>query len=200
MDRPDEDLPAEHALEPTEDASEGLIEKLIGWLAEQRVDEAAAARSRERWLRQQAEEEGTFRGILVDLGERERTVVVQTGGGRQHRGRIRAVAGDFAVLSTDRSDDVLVRFAAMVSVRPEPRSPLAAGDRTVALDTLLAEALVGLAGERPRVLVVTLEGTAIAGDLRAVGHDVLTVRLDGEDRSLVYVPISAVAEVSLTAR
>ena len=35
----------------------------------------------------------------------------------------------------------------------------------------------------------------MAGELRAVGADVLTLRLDGAGRPIVYVPIGSVAEV-----
>ena len=162
-----------------------LVEQISHWLAERRSDDAVAARSRERWLRQQAQEEGTFAGVLLDLGERGCPVVLQGVGGRHHRGVLKAVAGDFAVLSTERSLDVLVHFSGIVSVRQEPGAPATAGDRTVVLETTLGEVLVDLAGERPQVVVVTLDGTGIAGQLRAIGRDVLTVRLDGEDRSTV---------------
>ncbi len=176
----------------------GLVGQITRWLAEQRSDDATAARNRERWLRQQAQEEGTFAGVLLDLGEREHAVVVHARGDRRHRGEIRAVAGDFVVLGSPRALDVLITFDGIVSVRPEVRSPATVGDRTIALDTTLADVLVGLAGERPRVFLTTLDGTGLAGQLRAMGRDVLTLRLDGEDHSLVYVPVSAIAEVGLT--
>ncbi|MDQ6697166.1 MAG: hypothetical protein M3Z46_06880 [Actinomycetota bacterium] len=184
------------------DASEpaDLIGQITRWLAEQRSDDAVAARSRERWLRQQAQEEGTIAGVLLDLGERQQTVVLHAAGDRRHRGAVRAVAGDFVVLGTERALDVLIAFAGIVSVRPEARSSATVGDRTVTLDTTLGAVLVGLAGERPRVFVTTLDGTGSAGQLRAVGRDVLTLRLDGQDRSLLYVPLAAVAEVTLTER
>lgn len=178
----------------------GLVGQITRWLAEQRSDDAAAARSRERWLRQQAQEEGTFAGVLLDLGERERAVVVHAVGNRRHRGAIRAVAGDFVVLGSERALDVLISFDGIMSVRPDAQAPATVGDRTVALETTLGDVLVGLAGERPRVFVTTLDGTGLAGELRAVGRDVLTLRLDGEDRSLVYVPLAAIAEVGLTER
>ncbi len=185
-------------MDPTEPV--GLVGQITRWLAEQRSDDAVASRSRERWLRQQAEEEGTFAGVLLDLGEQNRMIVVHAVGDRRHRGTVRAVAGDFVVLRTERSLDVLIRFDGIVSVRPDAHAPATVGDRTVALDTSLGDVLVGLAGERPRVFVTTLDGTGLAGHLRAVGRDVLTLRLDGEDRNLVYVALAAVAEVGLTER
>ena len=37
----------------------------------QRANDAADQRRREHWLRQQSAEEGTFAGVLLDLGERD---------------------------------------------------------------------------------------------------------------------------------
>ena len=53
-----------------------LAARLERWAAEARVDEAARTRSRERWLRRQAEESGTLAGVLADLLEAGRAVVV----------------------------------------------------------------------------------------------------------------------------
>ena len=72
------------------------------------------------------------------------------------------------------------------------------GDRVVDVELGLAEALAAIAGDRPRVLVVTsADGEGLAGELRAVGRDVVTLRLDGADRSPVYVAIASIAEVML---
>ena len=66
----------------------------------------------------------------------------------------------------------------------------------MSLDVGLAEALTVLAEDRPRVLVVTMaDAEGLAGELRAVGADVLTLRLDGVGRPTAYVPIPSIAEV-----
>src|SRR4051794_8469936 len=174
-----------------------LVAQLTTWLAEQRVDAATTARSHERWLRQLSVEEGTFAGVLVDLAERGRAVVIQTTGDRRHRGVVRAVAEDFVALRTHQGTDVLLAYRGITSVRAGPDQPAVTGERTQPLDTTLAEALLALAGERLRVLVVTLDGTGLAGELHAVGRDVLTMRLDGGGRSEVYVSVAALAEVSV---
>ena len=73
----------------------------------------------------------------------------------------------------------------------------------VALPIGLAEALAVLAEERPRVLLVTVAGTGegaeggVAGELRAVGRDVVSIRLDGARPPHVYVPVANLAEVRL---
>ena len=53
-----------------------VMASLMRWAAEGQVDEAARARSRERWLRQQAEEATTFASVLADLADRDRAVLV----------------------------------------------------------------------------------------------------------------------------
>jgi hypothetical protein len=58
---------------------------------------------------------------------------------------------------------------------------------------LLVEVLAGLAPERPRVVLVA-GGELAAGELRSVGADVVTLRLDGDPTSLCYVAAAAISE------
>ncbi len=175
-----------------------LVSRLDRWVADMRSDEAAAARARERWLFTQAQESSTFAGVLVDLAEQGTTVLIEGRGARRHRGRVVVVAHDFCALRTHAGRDVLLSYAGIASVRPEQRSTPPTGDRAVHLEATLDDALGILAEDRPRVLVVTLAGeSGMAGELQAVGRDVVTLRLDGEPPSPVYVAISAIAEVSL---
>lgn len=177
------------------DGGDDLVADLTRFLAEQRADAAAAARARERWLRQAADEEAQLAGVLLDLAERADTVMVQGVGGRTHRGRVRGVGEDFVALRTGRTD-VLIPYDAVVAVRAEGR-PTSGAVRAQALDLALPEALSAVAGDRPRVLVVSRDGTGLSGSLRSVGRDVLTLRL-AEAGGTVYVPIASIAEVSLT--
>lgn len=174
-----------------------LLARLDRWVAELRADDAAARRARERWLLTQAEESSTFAGVLVDLAEHGTPVVVDGPGGRRHRGTIAAVARDFCALRTAAGREVLLAYAGIAAVRA--RSGTAAtGDRALALTATLDEALATLAEERPRVLVVThAGGEGIAGELRTVGRDVVTVRVDGRPPAPVFVAIAAIAEISL---
>ncbi len=171
-----------------------LVADLTRFLAEQRADAAAAGRARERWLRQAADEEALVAGVLLDLAERADTVMVQGVASRTHRGQVRGVGEDFVALRTRRTD-VLLPFDAVVAIRPEGE-PLAGATRAQALDLGLAEALAAVAGDRPRVLLVSRDGTGQSGTLCAVGRDVLTLRL-AEAAGTVYVPIASVAEVTL---
>jgi hypothetical protein len=175
-----------------------LTARLERWVAEARSADAAAARTRERWLRVQADESATFVGVLLDLAERGTPVVIHGRGGRRHRGAIAAVAADFCALRTSGGRDVLLTFLGIGSVRPDSRSPGPSGDRALHADLGLAEMLSVLAADRPRVLIVTTaDAEGVAGELRSVGRDVVTVRLDGDPRAGAYVAITAIAEVSL---
>jgi ribosome maturation factor RimP len=72
------------------------------------------------------------------------------------------------------------------------------GERLVTTELRLVEVLSELAGERARVVLVPVDGAdAVAGELRAVGRDVVTVRTDGDPPAIAYVPLRSVAEVTL---
>jgi hypothetical protein len=175
-----------------------LLGSLARWAREAVADEAVRARARERWLRQAAEEEATFAGVLLDLAERGTPVAVAGRGRRRHRGTVAAVGADFLGLRLADGGQVLLAFHGVASVRSEPRAEPTAGDRPVEVDVGLAEALGAVAAERPRVLVVTAADTeGIAGELRSAGRDVLVLRLDGPTRATAYVPVAAVVELRL---
>jgi hypothetical protein len=84
----------------------------------------------------------------------------------------------------------------VVRRRPGPRGRDATGDRPAARAVGLTSYLAGLAPERPRVaIVVAGEPTTVVGELRAVGRDVATIRLDGEARVTAYVALDSLSEV-----
>ena len=177
-----------------------LLADLERWMADAKVDDAARARSREGWLRRQAEEEATLNGALADLAEHTTAVTVTTTSGRHHPGRIVAVGQDFCVLRTSGGTLILIPAAAVSSVRvpPDRQRTEATGSRPAPVDATLHGVLAGLAGDRRRVLVA-LHGNAevLSGELRSVGIDVLTLRLDGEPATTVYLRSASVSEVSL---
>jgi sRNA-binding regulator protein Hfq len=171
---------------------------LTAWVARLAADDAARERSRAAWLQRQAEDEGTFAGVLADLAERGRAVVVHLHNGRRHRGALAALGADFVILANGEGREVLVRRDAIASVHTLPGEPLTIGDRLVISEATLGEALSALGEERARVLVMGLDaGAGVRGELRSVGADVLTVRQDGG--ATAYVALASVAEVSLTA-
>ena len=172
--------------------------RLERWVAEARSTDAAAAKARARWLRVQSEESATFAGVLIDLAERATPVVVHTRAGRRHRGVIVVVAMDFCAVRTDGGHEVLVAYRGIASVRPDANVLGPSGDRLVHAEVALAEMLSILNGDRPRVLVMTMvNDEGVAGELRSVGRDVITLRLDGGSRAPVYVPIDTITEVAL---
>lgn len=179
---------------------DALLADLARWTADTRVEDAARSRMRERWLRQQAEEDARFAGVALDLSEAGAGVALRLTTGRTLHGRITTVARDFCVLRHDGGTATLLAFTAIATLRPEPgyRAAQATSERGAALDAGLFDVLVGLAGERPRVRIVVDGGSeALAGELRSVGADVATMRLDGEHGGTVYVQLGSVREVTL---
>ena len=172
---------------------------LAVWIATGRVDEAARARSRQRWLERQAEEEATLGGVLVDLAERGRPTLVSTVGGRAFRGSVRAVGSDFAVVHDDRSGDVVIPFRSMSSVRPVPGEDAAGGDRPFTVELVLSEMLAELAAEQPGTVVVAGRDE-FRGQLRSVGIDVLSVAVEGPRRDVVHVCLAAVDHLVILNR
>lgn len=179
-----------------------LADPLVELLDEVRAGDASAARVRERWLRRQAEEGATLGGTLLDLAERRATVSLRTQRGRTTHGAVMAVGTDFAVLRGEDRRDTCVRLQAIATVRPQggERHVSASGDRASPLDLLLIEVLAGLAPDLPRVALFTGGGELVAGELRAVGADVMTLRLDGDRPTLCYVAAAAVDEVVVEPR
>jgi hypothetical protein len=178
------------------DGAGGLAARLERWAAEARVDEAARARSREWWLRRQAEEESTVTGVLADLREAGVTVTVHTRAGGRHSGAVRALGADFVALAAAATgQDVVVALAALSSVRTRPGAPVVTGDRVVVATLHLVDVVAHLAAERERVRVVTVGGEAVTGVVRSVGGDVAVVRGVGDPPSVTYVPLAAIAEL-----
>lgn len=162
---------------------------------DQRAADAAEARRREQWLHRQAAEGGTLAGVLRDLAERGLLVAVATSAGRTIRGSVVTVGVDFVGLRAANGERVLIAIAAITALRPEPGSTATSGDRTVPGGASLGAVLAELATGGSRVSVRTNDGAAVAGRLRAVGTDVLT--LQGDVSSLTYIPLARVNDVVL---
>jgi hypothetical protein len=171
-----------------------LLAELEAWVAGASADAAVDDRRRARALAEQAAEEGTLVGVLVDLGERGSPVVVTTRGGRAHRGRVALVGRDLVVVVLEPRGVALVRTGAIGSVRTAPATTAVTGARTTHLEVGWVEALGVLAAERPRVQVGLAGGATAAGELRGVGADVVTLRLDGEG-GRAYLPVGATDDV-----
>jgi hypothetical protein len=171
--------------------TDALARSLERWAADAMVDEAARQRTRQRWLRVQAEEEASVLGTLVDLAERARPVVLDVGQQRI-RGTVVGIGADFLAVRSDRGQDVLVRTAAVEVVRAEPGERGVVGDRAVLVEVALAAVVGPLAAERPDVVVRTRSGQVVRGELGSAGTDVVRLRADGDPPAPVWVPLEAI--------
>lgn len=180
------------------DDPSSFVDELEAWAAEGRAEQAAAARARERWLRQQAEEEASLLGVLTDLVERGAAAAVSTASGRRHQGRLAALGRDFVALRVPGGFDVLVRITSVASVRPGPGPvPPTSGSPRRPVGLALVDVLARVASERPRAQLGLRGGDVVTGELRGIGADVVTVRLDGEPRGLAYVRLDSISDISL---
>jgi hypothetical protein len=167
---------------------------LLHAVAEDRVRDAASARSRTRWLVRQAEEDGTLVGVLADLAEHAEPVVCVTNAGRRHVGVVQALGADFVALRGGGGGTVFVALHAVAQVRTQPGVGPVSGDRPVRVERRLDEVLADLAADRPDVVVGT-GGAEVRGELRTVGRDVVTLRTDGRPGTTAYVAVAAAHEV-----
>jgi len=166
-------------------------------LAELQVEQAARDRVRRWSLHQAAREEATLAGLMADLAERGRPLLVDVASGRHHRGWVRLLGRDFCALRTTTGTETLLSFAAITAVRPQPGEAGALGDRTATTATTMATAAARLAGLGLEVRLVRRgDPTGVTGDLAAVGRDVLVLRT--ARRGEIYVPLASVEELSLT--
>jgi hypothetical protein len=183
-----------------DDPGSHFLDELEAWAAEGLAEQAASSRARERWLRQQAEEEATFAGVLADLVERRTPVAVTSTSGRRHQGELIAVARDFAALRAPGGATVLLALDALAAVRPVPhRDVPPTGEARTPIRLSLLDVLARVAADRPRVHVGLRGGDGVTGELRAVGDDVVTLVLDGDPRGVAYVRVASMSDVSLFA-
>lgn len=175
-----------------------MLDDIERWVADARAEEAADQRVRERWLRQQAEEEATFAGVLVDLAERGVTVTVTGVSGRRHQGRVAAVGADFVALRAESGRLTLLALGSVARVRLAPPDRRVSGsprDGAQRSEVTLAEVLAQAVAQRPR-LSVHSGADLLLGELRAVGADVLSISVDGQSAGLTYARLASVSEIS----
>jgi hypothetical protein len=182
-------------------APDPLAAELSRWAAELRAQDATRSRTRERWLRQQAEEGATWTGTLLDLAERRQAVVVHLRSGATLPGALVGVGEDVCLLAgpARRSPTTLVALVHVCAVRARAQAAGAAsGDRNPTLRLTLAGALSTLAAEREVARIGLAGGGDVTGRILGAGADVLTldpVSRPGDHRAgsdRVFVPIGAV--------
>lgn len=165
-------------------------------LDDAKAGEQATARGRERWLRRQAAESATLLGALLDLAESGVAISVWTAPARRLDGVAVGIGADVVVLR-DRAEHVLVRIAAITTVRPAPGTVLgpATGDRGPVLRAGFVELLDRLVDDRPEVALAFDTGDSLAGTLVAVGADVLSVQLAPGATDVAYASVVRCASV-----
>ena len=143
-----------------------------------------------------AELSATFVGTLVELAELGRPVVIVTGAGSHHRGRIAGVGADVIVVQRETDGRrVLLAPAAIDAIRessPGHRRPVDDAPRSPRLADVLDE----LSTDGARLAVVTAGGNRFMGRAQHVGVDQLVIGLDGDGDSLT-LPLAAIFEVAV---
>lgn len=195
-DRPSEDSRRAASRFPAAD----LTGSIGRWIATMRVDDAIAARRRERWLEQAAGEETTLVSVLADLAERQRPLALHTSTGARHVVSVTALGTDFVAARASTGTELLLRTDAITAVRTQPREPIANSGTAVHLERSLVDAISDLAPERLDIRVTVAGGEVVAGELHSVGLDVATLRLDGESRAHVYIPVANLVAISVVTR
>ncbi len=160
-------------------------------LDEEATAQAARARERSRWLRQQASEETTLVDVLVACLEAGEHVQIRTVTGARHEGVLEGVGPDWCRLAG--SWHTYVSVQGITHVQAALR--VAGSDRSPSHSARLIEVLTELAPERPQVRVEVASET-IAGTLVAGGADLLSVELPGTG-STAHIPCGSIAAVSV---
>ena len=174
---------------------DGDLARLV---ADERVADAARARSRERDLRTSALTDATLVGVLLDAAERGDRLSIRTVFGRILNGHVTVVAQDGIVVEGALGMSYLWFDGIASFRRPGLRSIVEpTGHRRPPRAATLVALLADVAVERPRVaLAVTGEDALVSGELRAVGADVVTISTaDGP----VYIAARHVSELTVLA-
>jgi len=165
-------------------------------LADQAAHDAAVrSRAERRERHERAVETGTWLGTLRDLAERRAVLVLHVRGGRPLRGHLLGLSSDHLVLATASGARAHLRLAAVRAARPEPGrgAPPASGDREAPSRATVEDVLDMLAEERGSAALLLRDVVdPLRGRVEGIGEDVVTLRLEGADPALVYLPTAAV--------
>lgn len=175
------------------------LARLDSWADQLRSDAAAQIRRREQWLRRQATEDATVAGVMVDHAEHRSTLAITTRSGNRHVGEVRGAGAGLVTLElTDARVvielDQIDTFRALPTGNRPARNP--AGHRSRPEPLTMAEVLAEVAYEHPQVTLVTRSGEKVAGELIAVGRDLVMMR-PPERGGLVYLPLASLSEALL---
>lgn len=172
---------------------------LLSLVDEERTEAIHRQREREHRLKQQAQEQASLLGTLLDLAEQQETVSIRTESGNTHCGIIQTIGRDFIAMTMRGDVNVYCTLSAIATVRPQTNAlhGPAYGDREPSLDLLFIEFLATAAEGHPWVTITSTGREQVSGRLSAVGVDVVTIQLEGDRPSVCYVSSAAVAEAIL---
>jgi hypothetical protein len=180
-------------------SADAVVTAFARWAADERARDAASQRTRERWLRQQAQEAATLVDILVDLAEARSRAAISVGGGfADVHGRVVGVGNDFVVVE-HQGAATLVALHAVEALRPDAGQgddPIAlaapsGGERRAVIEVNLLAALAALAAHRSPVRLRLAGGGTLSAELRGVGVDVVMLA-SPTPRRTVYIPLTAI--------
>jgi hypothetical protein len=155
------------------------------------------ARSRQRWLRQQAAEQADFTSLLIELRERGSPVSVTTAAGRRYpNARITAVGRDCVTVATARGR-VLLASGAVVALQPHGETDVSLGADARATDEESMAELVRRAAHDREAVTIHVDGVPepFVGELQACGRDVVVIRA-ARTNAVVYLTLASVSEMS----
>lgn len=182
------------------------------FVADSQVDEAAAARSKEHWLRQQLAEASSFGASLTGAAESQTTVGLALVSSDILRCTISLVGADFVLASSANTASTNANSASSGAIAEHLISLLAinrletdslrslASEARSRSTVLFWEAAAALAEDRPEVAVHHLDGSGTQGELLGVTADEIRLRVrspqpQGSARAL-SIRLGSVARIS----
>lgn len=175
---------------------------LASWLADCVVDEAAAARSRQRSLQQQVAEESSLAGVLLDLAEQQHFVSIKTVMRHTCEGQIISVGADFVLLLSHDNEEILIPVHSVAVIKGGSTNRRCLGARTLSR-VGFTDIVGGLVADKAQVVVVSGD-ERIFGILQGAGFDVIALASqstnDFDSRELVHVGRSAIDHIIILMR
>lgn len=138
---------------------------------------------------------GTFRGTLIDLAESRRPLTILTRNAAHHRGVVSTVGVDVVVVGdATNPQQLLIAIDAIEGLRAPHLGRGRAGSN--ASGPHMADVIDSVFDNGQRATIITQGGNCLMGVVDHVGEDQVTLRLDGDNDTLV-IAISKIDEVAV---
>lgn len=166
-------------------------------LDDARQEAAVADRSHRRHHGEATAADASLHGVLLDLAEQGRDLLLATTVGRAVRGRVRSLAQDHVEVATA-TGAAWVRLDAVAVVRPSSGPVTTGGGARPAPATgHLVAALRELVERRATVEAVVLGGATVRGTAVSIGRDVLTLAEPATSQEqLLHLATTALVQTS----